>query len=344
LRDALKHSCDTNRPQNALAYAAMRITKYLSLFLFVLSPAAAYEQTSVPSFLSFTLTPLGHKVWAAIDNAKGDAGANAGFVIGDNGVAVIDTFENPEASKQMLAEIRKLTKLPVRYVVNTHYHIDHVAGNRVFQEAGALVLAHRNVRSWIHTENLKFFGKDIKPEDKAKVEALGAPDVVYDSGVTLFLGSQRVEVRFFAGHTGGDSVVFIPDAAVVFGGDLFWCRTLPNLIDATTASWIPTLDTISSEAPAAAFVPGHGDVGKVSDVKAFRAYLADLRQWVAGPVQEGKSGDALVNVILPKLTEKYGKWSFFEDFAKPDILHTGAELRGDKKIPQTEPAKLPSTP
>lgn len=322
----------------------MRIPKYLSLFLLVLCAATVRAQKARPSSLPFTLTPLGHSVWAAIDDATGDAGANAGFVIGDNGVAVIDTFENPEASKQMLAEIRKLTKLPVKYVVNTHYHIDHVAGNRIFQEAGAVVFAQRNVRSWIHTENLKFFGKDIKPEDKAKVEALGAPDAVYDSGVTLFLGSRRIEVRVFAGHTGGDSVVFIPDAAVVFGGDLFWCRTLPNLIDATTARWIPTLDAISTEAPGAAFVPGHGDVGTAADVKAFQTYLANLRQWVAGPVQEGKNGDALVNAALPKLTEKYGKWNFFEDFAKADILHTGADLRGDKKIPHAEPAKSPSTP
>ena len=79
-------------------------------------------------------------------------------------------------------------------------------------------------------------------------------------------------------------------------------------------------------------------------MKAFRAYLADLRQWVAGPVQEGKTGDALVSAVLPKLTEKYGKWNFFEYFAKTDILHTGAELRGDKTIPRPEAAKSPSTP
>ena len=111
-----------------------------------------------------------------------------------------------------------------------------------------MVFAQRNVRAWIHTENLKFFGKDIKPEQKAMVEALGAPDVVYDTGVTLFLGSRRIDVRVFPGHTGGDSVVFIPDASVVFCGDLFWRNTLPNLIDATTAAWIPTLDAIAAEA------------------------------------------------------------------------------------------------
>src|SRR5580693_6099374 len=298
--------------------------------------AAQGAQATQPTALTFALKPLGHGVYAAIDDAKGEAGANAGFIIGDDGVAVIDTFENPDASKQMLAEIRKLTQLPIKFVVNTHYHIDHVAGNSLFQQNGAVVFAQRNVRAWIHTENLKFFGKDIKAEDRTMVEMLGAPDAVYDSGVTLFLGSRRIDVRVFPGHTGGDSVVFIPDANVVFTGDLFWRNTLPNLIDATTSAWIPTLNAVTAAAPNATYVPGHGDVGTAEDVKNFRDYLAFLREQIAAVVQQNKSGDDLVNAVLPAVTEKYGKWDFFKYFAKPDILHTGAEIRGDKKIPQPE--------
>jgi cyclase len=298
--------------------------------------AAQAAPASQAAALTFTLKPLGHNVYAAIDDAKGDAGANAGFVIGDDGVAVIDTFENPEASKQMLVEIRKLTQLPIKFVVNTHYHIDHVAGNSLFQQNGAVVFAQRNVRSWIHTENLKFFGKDIKPEQRKMVETLGAPDAVYDNGVTLFLGSRRIDVRVFPGHTGGDSVVFIPDANVVFTGDLFWRNTLPNLIDATTSAWIPTLNSITASAPNATYVPGHGDVGTVDDVRNFRDYLAFLREQVASAVKQNKSGDDLVNAVMLAVTEKYGKWDLFKYFAKTDILQTGGEIRGDKKIPQPE--------
>jgi cyclase len=316
--------------------AAIVIVCALAAITLANAKAAQVPQASQPVALTFTLKPLGHNVYAAIDDAKGDAGANAGFVIGDDGVAVIDTFENPEASKQMLAEIRKLTQLPIKFVVNTHYHIDHVAGNSLFQQNGAVVFAQRNVRTWIHTENLKFFGKDIKPEQRKMVETLGAPDAVYDSGITLFLGSRRIDVRVFPGHTGGDSVVFIPDANVVFTGDLFWHSTLPNLIDATTSAWIPTLNSVIQAAPNATYVPGHGDVGTVDDVKNFRDYLAFLREQVASALKQNKSGDDLVNSVLPPLTEKYGKWDLFKYFAKPDILHTGAELRGDKKIPQPE--------
>jgi cyclase len=294
------------------------------------------SQVAQNGSLTFTLKSLGHNVYAAIDDAKGEAGANAGFAIGDDGVAVIDTFENPEASKQLLAEIRKITQLPIKFVVNTHYHIDHVAGNSLFQQNGAVVFAQRNVRSWIHTENLKFFGKDIKPEQRKMVEELGAPDAVYDTGVTLFLGSRRIDVRVFPGHTGGDSVVFIPDANVVFTGDLFWRNTVPNLIDATTSAWIPTLDAVTAAAPIATYVPGHGDVGTVEDVMNFRDYLTFLREQIAPVVKQNKSGDELVNAVLPAITAKYGKWDFFKYFAKPDILQTAAEIRGDKKIPHPE--------
>src|SRR5262249_27479643 len=98
-----------------------------------------------PAEASFTLKQIGPNAWAAISNPKSKlpTGANAGFVIGDDGVAVIDTFVSVDANgelgndaaKQLLAEIRRVTKLPVKYVINTHYHLDHVGGNTVFADA-----------------------------------------------------------------------------------------------------------------------------------------------------------------------------------------------------------------
>src|SRR5579863_5466872 len=144
------------------------------LFLIVIGAALLLfpfsSSAQSPAALPFTLKPLGHNIYAAIDDAKGDAGANAGFVIGDNAVLVVDTFENESAAKQLLAEIRKLTPLPIKFVVNTHYHLDHVAGNKVFSDAGAVVIAQQNVASWIRSENLKFFGKNPKPDQLALVQ------------------------------------------------------------------------------------------------------------------------------------------------------------------------------
>jgi len=286
---------------------------------------------------------IGPNIWAAIDGDKGDSGANAGFVIGDGGVAVIDTFENEASAKALLAEIKKLTHLPVKFVVNTHYHLDHVAGNRVFSNAGAVIVGHHSVRAWINSENLKFFGDKIKPEEKSFVELLLAPEVTYDTAVTLFLGSRRIDVQFFEGHTGGDSVVTIPDAGVVFCGDLFWRKTLPNLIDATTSAWISTLSEVAVlptlivnnglATHAAVFVPGHGDVGDETDVLDFQRYLQFLRATAQKPLDSGITGDELVAAVMPELTKTYGSWDFFKDFSRTNILDVAAELRGSKRIP-----------
>jgi cyclase len=248
---------------------------------------------------------------------------------------VVDTFENPAAAQKLLATIRQKTTLPVRFVVNTHYHLDHVAGNGVFAAAGATVLAQQNVRRWERTENLKFFGDKISAEQRSSVEALRLPDVTYTQGATLYLGGSRnVLLRAMPGHTGGDTVVYDSEADVVFCGDLFWNRTLPNLIDASTKEWIETLDTLVKDYPSASFVPGHGDkAGKADDVRAFRDYLLFLRQAVAKAQSGGASSDAVLKAVLPQLKAKYGDWAFPE-FAEPDIQRTDEELRGVKRLPR----------
>jgi cyclase len=287
---------------------------------------------------AFSIKQIAPGVWAAIADSTGAAGGNAGFVIGDDGVVVIDTFGSPfagtEPAKQLLAEIRKRTTLPIKFVINTHYHADHVGGNGVFADAGAVVIAQRNVRDWIHPENLRMFGPDPKPEFKAFVEGLVAPTVGYDQSIDLYLGSRRVEVRSFPGHTGGDSVVFVPDAKAVFAGDLFWRNTSPNLIDATTALWIDTLDQLAKNASYSTFVPGHGDVGTTQDVIGFREYLTTLRKLVADARTQGKSDDALADAVMPALGEKYGQWDYFKYLAKPNIVDMDAELSGKKRTPR----------
>src|SRR5215208_3802994 len=104
--------------------------------------------------LPFTLKQLGPGVYAAIDGPEHKAGSNAGFVIGDDGVLVVDAFFTPDAARALVAEIRRLTAKPIRYLVNTHYHADHTGGDQVLRDAGAIIIAHRNVRGWIRTDNV----------------------------------------------------------------------------------------------------------------------------------------------------------------------------------------------
>ena len=285
----------------------------------------------------FTLQQLAPGVYAAIDR-DARAGANAGFVIGDDGVVIVDSFQYPKVAELLLAEIRKLTPLPIRYVINTHHHIDHVAGNEVFKRAGALVVAQRNVAAWIRTENLKFFGADQK-EERALVEGLPLPDLLVDQTLTIRLGGRRLEVRALPGHTGGDLVVSVPDAKVIYCGDLFWRRVAPSLIDATVSKWTETLKGLQHrpDAPAYTYVPGQGDVARLADLGEFEHYLEDLTATVRTAMGSNAKGNDLVAAALPPLKAKYGTWGFFERHAPQEIPLMAAELSGTKRVPPAQP-------
>src|SRR5580698_2530846 len=281
----------------------------------------------------YQLQKIGNGIWAAIVNDEGLAGGNAGFIIGDDGVLVIDTFQDPRPAKALLGEIRKLTPLPIRFVVNTHYHLDHVNGNDVFAAAGAVIVAHKNVRAWIRSENTKMIDPPVTPEKKARVQSIALPNVGYDANVDLYLGARRVNVRYYPGHTGGDSVVWVPDAQVVFCGDLLWKDHIPNLIDASTPAWIKTLDALPADYGESTWVPGHGGIANAEDISIFRKYISDLRQAVSRETAKGKSGDSLLQAILPSLRSSYGKWGFFDELAGAGILQTADELSGAKRLP-----------
>jgi glyoxylase-like metal-dependent hydrolase (beta-lactamase superfamily II) len=296
------------------------------------SPAAA---AGAPTH--FQLVPAGEGVWAAIAK-EGDptAGGNAGFVVGTDSVLVVDAFVSTAAADELLAEIRKKTPLPVKWVVNTHYHYDHSGGDATFVRAGASVVAHENERAWVRTENLKFY-KEPTAADREKVGSLALPDVTHRDGLTIWLGAdRRVDVLARPGHTGGDSVVVVPATKTVFTGDLFWHTTLPNLIDASTDQWITTLDGFLQSFPDSTYVPGHGEIGHALDVRYFRDYLTGLRLSVAKAISEGKSGKDLVDSLMPALKAKYGSWKWFDGFAPRNLEQTEQELKGTKKIPRND--------
>jgi glyoxylase-like metal-dependent hydrolase (beta-lactamase superfamily II) len=310
---------------------------YGRVLLLALSVLVAAAATAAPDpDLPFTLRQVAPGVYAAIDRET-LSGANAGFVIGDHAVAVVDSLQFPEAAEKLVAEIRSLTPLPIRYLINTHHHIDHVGGNGVLKRAGAIAVAQRNVQAWIRTENLKFFDAD-KVKERARVESLPLPDVLVDQSLMIRLGARCLELRAFPGHAGSDLVVAVPDAKVLFCGDLVWRQTAPGLTDATVSKWIETLEALRRRPDAAAYtyVPGQGDVAKLSDITDFERYLEDLTQTVKSAMSSGAKDDELVAAALPALKTKYQTWTFFDQFAPKQILFMEWELSGTKRLPSPD--------
>jgi len=287
-----------------------RLSAALAVMVLLAHPAAA--QTPPPAPLPFELKEIGPGVYAAISPES-----NAGFIVGDDAVLVVDSFYRPSTARALLSEIRKITPKPVRYLVNTHYHADHVSGDQIFKDAGAIIVAHRNVRAWIRPENQHMF------------------DLVTESPVTIWLGARHIDIRPAEGHSGGDLVVSVPDAKVLFCGDLLW-RMPPNIVDGTTSKWIAT-DRSFEQLPDAAtmvFVPGHGDVATVKDVAIFRAYLTDLQSLTAAGLAMGLKSTALAADVIPKLRASHPD---YPPLTFASVLLMEKELDGTKRVPQPVP-------
>ena len=304
----------------------------LGLIFVVAGSAAAQTPPSPP----FKLKEVGPGVYAAL------SGSNAGFVVGDDGVLVVDSFFELDTAKAMLAEIRKITPKPIRYVVNTHYHADHVGGDQVFKDAGAIIITHRNVRGWIRPENQRMFGNVPDPALKAQIAQqmaqLPLPDLTTESPITVWLGARRVDIRPVEGHTGGDLVVGVPDAKVLFCGDLLW-HMPPNTVDGNTPKWIATVRGFEQlpDAASMTYVPGHGDLETVKDVANFRGYVADLASLTEAGRKRGLKGEALVADVAPKLQAAHPDYPHPPRVVASEVKYMEQELDGTKRVPQPAP-------
>jgi cyclase len=311
------------------------IRPILAASLALIAGAASAQEPTLP----FVLKQVGPGVYAAIDGPEHKAGSNAGFVIGDDGVLVVDALFTPDAAKALVAEIHRLTPKPIRYVVNTHYHLDHTGGDQVLRDSGAIIIAHKNVRTWVRTNNVNLFGDRITPDIRAQIENVPLPDLTTDKDLTIWLGSRKVVVRTVLGHTGGDLTIYVPDAKVLFTGDMLWRKIAPNLIDGSVAEWQAT-DAGFIAMPGSAqttFVPGHGDLSTRADVEEFRGYLLDLKALVTQGRKAGLSTDALTASVAPKLKANHPDWAISDRSAAAEIRYMQEELADTKKRPVPAP-------
>jgi len=254
-------------------------------------------------------------------------GGNVGFLVTEEGVLVVDDqYDN--IAQGIVDQIRTVTDKPIRFLVNTHFHVDHSGGNTVFAEF-AEIIAHDSVRyrmtdyrlerkrdlpaevSRLQTE-LEGLKDESDPyymtltrelglvsflADNDKLfdpETVTTPALTFDSGVRVWLADQKVEVFHVGpGHTDGDVVVYFVNEKVLHMGDVFWNGMYPFIDTRGGGSFsgmIATLDrAIEIAAPDAKVIPGHGQVTDVATLKRFRQFLAELQEKVRQAVQEGMS-------------------------------------------------------
>ena len=209
--------------------------------------------------------------------------SNAAFVVTKDGVLVIDALGSPALARELLAEIRRITPAPVRYVVLTHYHADHIYGLQAFKEAGATVIAHQAGREYLNSETAALRLQASRDELAPAVDAqtrLVAADRWVDGRTTLQLGGLDFVLQPAGpAHTPEDLVVWVPQLKLLVAGDLVFRGRIPFVGQADSGRWITALDTLLAF-DARIIVPGHGPASTSAraDLELTRDYLAYLRK------------------------------------------------------------------
>ena len=276
-----------------------RITPLTAILLMAALSAAAAPRVEL----------LDKNLYAYISD--NDHSANCTFLIGQHGILVVDTGLDAVEGRKLLAEIRKLSPLPVRYIVNTHYHPDHQGANGVVgPDATVISSPYTRERT---LELIAHFG-GLKPSDSnspAPQFAFRAASQTLTQRLTVFLDADPVEIAAPGpGHTMGDVYVFFSNHRSVAAGDLYMGRSSPAMDQGNVTNWIRTLDTILS-LPADHFVPGHFEVGSREDFSRFRDYLSDLYKQVD---RLRRSGASIEQVRQQVDMKKYADFRQYPQF------------------------------
>jgi glyoxylase-like metal-dependent hydrolase (beta-lactamase superfamily II) len=232
------------------------------------------------------------------------SGGNIGLSVGDDAAFVVDDQFAPLTPK-ILAAIAAITPKPVRFVVNTHWHFDHTGGNENMGKAGAIIVAHENVRKRMSTE--QFIEALNRREPASPSGAL--PVVTFRDGVTFHLNGDSVLVLHMPpAHTDGDAVIHFRKADVVHMGDVFNNAGLP-FVDLSSGGSIEgiiaTADRVmTNTTDQTKIIPGHGAVANRARLQMYRDMLVTLRDRMRTEVAARRSVD---DVLAAKITEPYAK-------------------------------------
>jgi glyoxylase-like metal-dependent hydrolase (beta-lactamase superfamily II) len=229
-------------------------------------------------------------------------GGNIGLSIGDDGAFLIDDQFAPLSEKIQQA-IAALTDQPVRFLLNTHWHIDHAGGNENFGQGGAIIVAHENVRKRLAKGQFVVpFNAEIPP-----APGVALPVVTFDQGITFHWNDDTLEVvHLETAHTDGDAVIYFKTANVVHTGDLFWNGLYP-VIDASsggsTVGVISGVERILARIDSSTrLIPGHGPVGDKDDL---RSYLEMLMASYASIKALKEQGKTLEQIVEAKPTAEF---------------------------------------
>jgi glyoxylase-like metal-dependent hydrolase (beta-lactamase superfamily II) len=255
----------------------------LLLLLALATPSTAQDEVTIETH------DLGSGIYALTGR-----GGNIGLCVGEDGAFLIDDQYAPLTEK-ILAAIAELTDQPVKFVVNTHWHGDHTGGNENLGKAGAVLMAHENVRVRMSTDQFSEFFNDTRPASPETA----LPVITFTDAVTFYFNDEEIHVFHVENaHTDGDAIVHFKNANVIHMGDLFFNGLYP-FIDiesgGSAKGVLAAVDLVLARADEETkIVPGHGPpVSDRGELRAYRDMLATIVGRIEEAIAQGKSMDEI---------------------------------------------------
>jgi glyoxylase-like metal-dependent hydrolase (beta-lactamase superfamily II) len=282
---------------------------------------------------TITFAEIGPGLYAF--TAEGDP--NTGVIIGDDGVLIVDAQATPLMAKAVIERVRSVTDKPITHVLLSHYHAVRVLGASAYGDAKTII-ASDATRDLIVERGQFDMDSEIGRfprlfRGKETIPGLTWPSVTFTGEISIWLGSREVRIKQPGrGHTAGDTIAWVPDAGVMFSGDLVEYRSACYCGDAHLADWPATIDVVAAHDPVA-LVPGRGDalVGRdkvAAAVAGTKGFLEALYGTAKRSVAEGKDLRATFADVRAAMDGPFGAYAIYEHCLPFNVSRAYDEAKG----------------
>lgn len=260
--------------------------------------------------------------------------SNAGFVVTDDSVVVIDALGSPALAQELVERIRTITPKPISTVILTHYHADHIYGLQVFKALGAKIIANGLAKEYINSDTarlrLEASRTELAPWIDAQTRMVNADEwMTGDSSKLTIGGTEFVLQHMGPAHTPEDTAIFLPGTGVLFIGDVVFRNRIPYVGQADSRHWIAALDSLL-KLPVKVMVPGHGPASEDprADMQLTRDYLSYLRESMA---KAAENLDPFDDAYKATDWSRFEKYPLFKEANRMNAYNTYLLMEQEKK-------------